>query len=129
MRSLECGQPWQQPAGGEGADHAQRQHLTRGSAGVARDAGRDALARFVEHGIQRRPLIGQCDATRQAMEQPDAEPILQATDLMAQRRLADAQLQCGTGEVLVAGGGFEGAQRVQRQGRVQHGAVVSWSDG
>ncbi|KAG0742986.1 hypothetical protein G6F24_016363 [Rhizopus arrhizus] len=51
------------------------------------------------------------------MEQPDAEPILQATDLMAQRRLADAQLQCGTGEVLVAGGGFEGAQRVQRQGR------------
>ncbi|KAG0743259.1 hypothetical protein G6F24_016311 [Rhizopus arrhizus] len=25
MRSLECGQPWQQPAGGEGADHAQRQ--------------------------------------------------------------------------------------------------------
>ncbi|KAG1441280.1 hypothetical protein G6F57_018751 [Rhizopus arrhizus] len=57
MRSLECGQPWQQPAGGEGADHAQRQHLTRGSAGVARDAGRDALERFVEHGIQRRPLI------------------------------------------------------------------------
>ncbi|KMU67290.1 Type IV fimbrial assembly, ATPase PilB [Stenotrophomonas maltophilia] len=126
---LECSQPRQQPAGGEGADHAQRQYLAGRSAGVARDAGRDALERFVEYRIQRRALVGQRHAARQAMEQADAEPVLQPPDLVAQRGLADAQLERGTGEVLVAGGGFESAQRVQRQGRVQHRKAVSQGDG
>ena len=50
------------------------------------------------------------------MEQADAEPVLKPANLVAQRGPADTQLQRGTGEVLVAGGGLEGAQRVQ--GRV-----------
>ena len=63
------------------------------------------------------------------MEQADAEPVFQAPDLVAQRGLADAQLQRGSGEVLVAGGGLERTQRVQWQGGVQHRRAVSQGDG
>ncbi|MNN00479.1 hypothetical protein D3C81_1130700 [compost metagenome] len=57
------------------------------------------------------------------MEQADAQTVFQPAYLVAQRCLADTEFQGRAGEILVPGRGFEGAQGVERQGRVQHGQV------
>lgn len=47
--------------------------------------------------------LGQQGALWRAVEQADAEPILQALDLTAQRRLSQVQLGGGPAEVQVLG--------------------------
>ncbi|MNN55674.1 hypothetical protein D3C81_1705630 [compost metagenome] len=57
------------------------------------------------------------------MEQADAQTVFQPAYLVAQRCLADTEFQGRAGEILVPGRGFEGTQRIQRQGGVEHGQV------
>ncbi len=117
---IEFLQPWQQPAGGEGAHHADPEHLAEMPADEAVQADRNAVERFVEHGVQACALVGERHPARQAMEQHRAQPFLQPPDLMAQRGLAYAQLQRRAGEVLVAGRGLEGAQGIERELGAKH---------
>gem|GEM_PF-5477582 len=117
---VEIRQPWQQPTGGEGTHHANAQHLAIAS-GDATYAGADAIKRLVQHRIQPRPFLGQRHPARQPMEQHHPQPVFQGTDLVAEGRLADAQLQCCAGEILVSGGGLEGAQCIEGKLRAEHG--------
>jgi len=53
-------------------------------------------------------------AARLAQEQFHAEPCLQRFHAMADRRGSHVQFLAGTDETAVAGGGFEGAQGIER---------------
>ncbi|MNT64756.1 hypothetical protein D3C72_2026800 [compost metagenome] len=67
-----------------------------------------------DHGHQGQAFVGQRQAARQAAKQGLAQLFFQLADVLAHRCLGDVQLQRCPGEVEVAGGGFEGAQCVQR---------------
>ena len=94
----------------------------------AGQADRDAVEGLVEHRIQAGAVSGQGDPARQPGEKRHAQPVLQCPDLMAQRGLADAQLQGGAGEILVPCSGLEGAQGIERQLGAEHGRAVSRDD-
>ena len=66
----------------------------------ARDRGEQPLARF---GKAYTPLL--------AHEERAAEPVLQLTDLIADRRLRHPELFGGAREILEAPGGFKGSYR------------------
>ena len=83
------------------------------AAGVKVQGRADPLERVGEHRHQRLPLVGERQPARQAAEQGCAQPPLQHRYLMADRALADAQLDRGAGEVQVPRRRLEGAQRVQ----------------
>ncbi len=120
MRSLEIAQPRQQPAGGEGPDHAHRQHLAEAPAGETVQGDGYAVEGVGEHRVQRRAFVGERHPARQAVEQRDLQALFQAADLVAQRGLADAQLQRRAGEIEVTCGGLEGAQGVERKLGADH---------
>jgi hypothetical protein len=71
--------------------------------------GADAAEGFGHHGNQSLPLIGQGEPARQSAKQPNPQTLLKALDLMAHRRLGDAQLQAGASKAQVSRGRFEGA--------------------
>ncbi len=75
----------------------------------APDAG-EGVAEVCE---QQPPFSGQFDRPPLARQQPQVQGALETADLMADRRLRDIQLAGRTGERLVAGDRFEGAQCVQ----------------
>ncbi|MDR6146969.1 hypothetical protein QE363_002762 [Sphingomonas sp. SORGH_AS870] len=115
MGGREIVQPCQQPAGGEGPDHADVQHILEPPIGEAIQRRADSVERLRQHRHQRLPVIGQRQPTRQAVEQPRPQPFLQPCDLMADRALADAQLDRRAGEVQMPCRRLEGAQGVERQ--------------
>jgi hypothetical protein len=126
---VEVGQPRQQPTGGERAHYADAEHFAEMPAHEPVQAHRDAVEGLVQHRIQARPFVGQGHPSRQPVEQHRSQPLFQPTDLVTQRSLAHAQLQRGAGEVLMARGGLEGTQRVERELGTKHGRVVRNLDG
>ena len=90
------------------------------NAGQPIQAQADAIEGLAEHRQQGRAFVGERHATRQALEQHGPQTFLQRLDLVAQRGLADAQFVGGAGQVLVARGGLEGAQGVERQLGPEH---------
>ena len=88
--------------------------------------GRGAVgAQPVGHGLQpfeqvggspveRATLVGEQQRPVSALEQGDAQMLLQAADLPADGRLGDEQLFGGLGEGQVAGGRLEALDQVQR---------------
>ena len=80
------------------------------------DLGQDALD-LLEIG----PAAAvEVDAAPPALEQLGAEMALQGADAVADGGGGDAELLAGQHEALVAGGGLEEAQAVER-GKVEHG--------
>jgi hypothetical protein len=59
-----------------------------------------------EHGTD----LGRVNAARKALKQPNAKLLLQELDLLAERRLCDAELFGGMREAAVIGDGHEIAQ-------------------
>src|SRR5262249_53481611 len=83
-------------------------------------ADRDAVERVADHGQVLAPRLGDEEALALAVEQLDAEFLLQRLDLMAHGALGDEQLLGGARETLVAGRGFEGLERVERRQSAWH---------
>jgi len=93
---------------------------------VEKPATEDHFTRFArlalefeidQDALAQQPLpypLGQHQAARQPREQRRTEPILELLDLLADRRLGDAQLGRRPGEAGVPGRGLEGAQPVER---------------
>ncbi|MNT45094.1 hypothetical protein D3C72_1816550 [compost metagenome] len=71
---------------------------------------RDDVARV---GEQRAPAFREFHAPGQTMEQRDAQLLFQHADLLAERRLADAEPGGGLGQVGFLGHGQEVAQKTQ----------------
>ncbi len=66
------------------------------------------------HGPQQAfARVGRRDAARGAGQQPDAEPLFESTDRVAERGLGNAELGCGFGEAARAPDGQEGQEVVQ----------------
>ena len=59
------------------------------------------------------PLVGQRQASRGPVEEPDAEPVLQFLDLLADRALGDAQLPRRAGKALGIDDGGENAHALK----------------
>ena len=120
MLGLEAMQARRQPAQSEGRDQAD---IERAGVGLAADALQrvgHAVEGIAQVGQQRLAFAGDLEPARTAHEQRHAQPLLERLHLVADRRLGDVQLLGGVGEGGVAGGGFEGAERVQRQLRAAH---------
>ena len=118
MGRLERGEPRQQPLLGHRLDRDDA-HPPGGRAlalGDAVDLGQDALD-LLEIG----PAAAvEVDAAAPALEQLGVEMLLQGADAVADGGGGDAELLAGQHEALVAGGGLEEAQAVER-GKVEHG--------
>jgi hypothetical protein len=59
---------------------------------------------------QQRPGLGQFDASRQSTEQQRSHLLFELTDLLAQRRLLDAESFGGSGEMSFLGDGQKMAE-------------------
>ena len=112
---LEQAQPRQQPAHREGADHTDRQHLEEMAVVELLDHRFHAAEGVGQHRQQRMALVAERQPARQAAEQRDAQPRLQAADLLADRRLRHIQFSRREGEAQMARGRLEGAQRIERE--------------
>lgn len=105
--------------GAEGRDDAEAQRPREGIAGGARlrldgiGMG-EGLPRMIEHAPAD---IGRHDAARLALEQGDAEVVLQATHLAAQGRLTDATGLRRAAEVTVLRNGQDVAEVAEIHGR------------
>ena len=114
----ERGEPRQQPLLGHRLDRDDA-HPPGGRAlllGDAVDLGEDAL-----HLLEIGPAAAvEVDAAAPSLEQLGAEMLLQGADAVADGGGGDAELLAGQHEALVAGGGLEEAQAVER-GKVEHG--------
>ncbi|EPH46771.1 hypothetical protein STRAU_0184 [Streptomyces aurantiacus JA 4570] len=92
------------------------------SLGAGREGGRDVpgAARSREHGVRlgQQPLTGtgEPDVPRGPVEQGDPEFPLQAADLLAHRRLHDAEALGGTAEAALFGDGGEVLELAQFHG-------------
>jgi hypothetical protein len=71
---------------------------------------------------QQLPGLGGFDGVGGAVEETDAQLLLQLPDLSAQRRLGDVQPFCGPGEVPVLGDGQEVPQAAQFRHADEHTA-------
>ena len=84
----------------------------------------DGVAHALEARMQARidqpARIGQLDRPRAAVEQRQAELLLERADLVAQRRRRDMQLLGRLGEAQMAGDRLEGFQRIERGQRLRH---------
>ena len=80
------------------------------------DLGQDAL-----HLLEIGPAASvEVNAPAPALEELGAQMLLQGADAVANGCSGDAELLAGQHEALVAGGGLEEAQAVER-GKVEHG--------
>ncbi|MNP33562.1 hypothetical protein D3C76_1268070 [compost metagenome] len=93
--------------------------------GDCRDAGVDLRQPGLHVALQQLAAFGQNDAAMHPVEQAYAEQLLQALDLLADRRLGAAQLRRGSGEALLAGGAFEHPQQFQRNAHRIHKPALS----
>ena len=74
-----------------------------------------ALQQLGGGALQHAALLGQHQRARPALEQGDAQVLLQRPDLPADRRLRDEQLLGRLGEAEVAGRGLEALDQVERR--------------
>ncbi len=114
VRLAETVEPGHQPFGAEGGRHADRERpalVARAQRVHGRGEALEALAKTRQTGLSR---IGESQRAVGALEQRQPQVGLQALDLMADRRGRHVQLLGGARDAQVAGGGLEGAERVQR---------------
>src|SRR5204862_165834 len=95
----------------------------RGSTRLLQGA-RQAVDRGCDIAEQRGASLGQRHAAGGAMEQPDAQPLLQAADQLAQRRGRYPQLLGRSAETPLLGYGCKGAQGTELA-RMDHGVHLS----
>ena len=115
----------QQPPGCEGADDADFEHLAESAVGILVECRADAVERFGENRDQYMPLVCEREAAGEAMEEARAEAAFKLCDLVADRALADAKFDRGTGEIEMARCGFEGAEGIKGElGTVHAEALV-----
>ncbi len=69
-----------------------------------------------------RPGFAQHHPSSGAMEEFHAQPLFQLADVPAHRGMGDEKLNRCAGETLMPGGGFEGAQSVERWQAARHAA-------
>ncbi|MNQ14014.1 hypothetical protein D3C85_269470 [compost metagenome] len=132
VRAVEAEQAGEQPELRHrvGAQHADAVALVGGA-----DARRGALQPLqgdTDLGVEGRARRGQADAARLALEQGDAEAVLEGADLLAHRALGQVQLGGGAGEAAVATHRLEGDQGFQRRqmaGVAAHGDLRGWGRG
>jgi len=112
--ALEQSEARHQPIRGDGRQRLDRQHAF----GRLRDRG-EGRAQAIKgiHHRRRQALarLGQHDAASLALEQGQAEPLLQQLDLIAHRRLRHAELGGGAGEAAMARRRLEGPDRTERR--------------
>jgi hypothetical protein len=94
----------------------------KAAVGILVERRGDAVERVGEHGDERMAFVGEREAARQAVEEARAEAAFELRDLMADRALADAQLDRGAGEIEMARRGLEGAKGVEGELGAIHGA-------
>ncbi|CRS16237.1 hypothetical protein PAERUG_P5_London_26_VIM_2_01_09_04663 [Pseudomonas aeruginosa] len=116
VRGVEAAETRHQPEGGEGRGGGDRQVAYA----ALRTQRVDALRNFQQGPVQaaEQPFaaVGQAHFPWQALEQRNAEPGFQRTDLVGNRGWRYRKLLGGGLEARLAGRRFEGAQRGQRQG-------------
>jgi hypothetical protein len=118
-------QPRHQPAGGEQGRRADRQRSQAGEAAAALDSGRERLECLLHLGHHCLAGVGELQRPGQPAKQLDPQLVLQRLHHVADGRRGDVQLRRRLLEAQVAGGGLEGAKRVQRwQAVVDHRPMV-----
>ncbi len=102
---------------GEGGRQRDLQHALRSPLLLDDFAERliDAVERFRHHRQDVPPGLGQHELLRTALEQGDAEKVLQHDHMTADRALGDRQAVGGGGEAEMLPGRLERSQRVERQ--------------
>ena len=111
---LERAEVARQPAGGEGRRRVDGQRPLR----CVLQPGHGVLQdREGFRDLRRQPQagVGEADLSGLPQEELFAQRVLQKLDLIADRRLRQAQLRAGPREAHVAGGGLEDAHCVQRK--------------
>ena len=103
-----------QPAGSERADNTDVQYLAKPSIGILIEHRAQPIEHLGQHGRQRLSVVGECQTTRQPMEQARAEPPFELRNLMDDRPLADAQFDRRAREVEMARRRVESAQGIKR---------------
>jgi hypothetical protein len=117
---LKAMQSRHQPAKGKGGDQTDVQGARIGLATDPLQRVGHAVESIAQVRQQRLAFAGDFQPTRAAHEQRHAEPFLERLHLMADGGLRDVKFFGGVSEACVAGGGFEGPERVQRQLRTAH---------
>ena len=120
MLGLEAMQAWRQPAQRKGRHQTDIERARVGLAADPLERIGHPVKGVAQIGQQRLALAGDLEAARAAHEQRHAQSFLERLHLVADGGLGDMQLFGGVGETCVTGGGFEGAQRIQRQLRAAH---------
>jgi len=77
----------------------------------------DAFEMRADRAHQAFARLGRRDAAGRSRQEPHAEPLLQAAQGLAQRRLRYAELRRGAGEVLLARDGEKGVEVVEVDAR------------
>ncbi len=110
----------QQPFRGKGRQHRRAQHAR----GIVLMQAPRRLDQAIEGGADVGKIglggVGQQQTAADAAEQLEPQPLLEAADLMADRRLGDVELGRRRGEAEMPGGGLEGAQRVEGRKLTTH---------
>ena len=117
---VQRGQARQQPARRERRRDADHQFALAALLAQGLHAARDPFERLAEVLGRELPVARQLEPAARALEQRDAQELLEAADLVTDRRGSDVQLACGPGEAERPGGGLERAQRRQRRQRTGH---------
>ena len=110
-----------EPAAGEGGHDGDHQRAGRRAAAHLLDRAGEAGEGLAQLGQGAPAGLGQRQPARQAAEQGDAEVGLEEADLLADRGRGHGELVGGPGEAAEAGGGLEGAERVQGRQAARHG--------
>jgi hypothetical protein len=110
--AIEMGKARDEPVCREGWEHADRECSMRLRAQRRHPAG-NAIERVAHGDGEILAPLCKCHAAAAAMEQRDAEILLQRFHLMADGAVGDVKFVGGTAEVGVARGGLEAAQRLE----------------
>ena len=116
----EAAEPVHQPLGGEVGRRADREHPRTLPLQQPLGAERDPVERVADHVEIFAAGLGDHQPLALAIEKLEAELGFERLHLVADRALGDAELLRGPGEALVAGGGLEGPDGVQRRQPARH---------
>ncbi len=120
-------EPRRQPFRGEAGRRADHEHARVAQRIEARQRVADKKEARLQAGEERLACRRQGDRPHAAVEQFEAQMILQSANLVAQGSGRDVQLQRRLGQAEMPGGGFESAKRVKRGRSAMHESVSSVS--
>src|SRR3954451_23164885 len=120
MRLGEVPETVDQPLGGEIRRGADGEHARALALHDARGAERDPVEGVAQHGEIIAPGLGDDEPLALAIEQLEAERLLERLDLVAHRPWRDAKLVRRPGEALMARRSLEGLERIERREAAKH---------